>query len=253
MKLAAMQPYFFPYLGYFQLINAVDKFILYDNLNYIKWGWVNRNRLLVNHNPVFFIVPIKEKSSFIKIRDIRIDNKAPWKRKILNKCYLSYKKALFFDEIFPVIEKSINTDVEYLTDLNYFTIKLISGFMDIPTEIVNDVSNYESLEKDLSINYSDINTFFLHGQNLSDTKTIRAICICKNEQADTFINAIGGQKLYDKRVFERNGIHLYFIKTLPYSYRQNSKEFFASMSIIDILMNCGKAGTQKLLDNYELI
>ena len=253
MKLAIFQPYFFPYLGYFQLISALDKFILYDNLNYIKKGWMNRNRLIVNHNPFFINVPVIGQSSFKKIRDIRIDNKAPWKKKILNICYFNYKKALFFDEIFPIIEKSINIDVENLTDLNCSTIKLIAGFLDISTEIVNNTSNYETLEKDLSESNSDINTFYSRGQNLSDTKTIRAICICKNEQADTLINAIGGQTLYDKQVFERNGICLYFLHTLPYSYQQKSTQFFPDLSIIDTLMNCGKEGTKQLLHNYELV
>jgi hypothetical protein len=253
MKLAIMQPYFFPYLGYFQLISAVDKFILYDNLNFIKWGWLTRNRLIVNGKPAFIIVPVLAKSSFIKIRDIRINNKAHWKRKILNSIYLSYKKKLYFDVIFPVLEKSINVDVEYLTDLNSSTVRQIAEFLDISTEIVTDVSNYEALERNLSIRNSDLNAFYLREQNLSDIKTIRAISICKNEQAEVFINAIGGQELYDKQVFGRNGINLFFIHTIPYSYKQNSADFFPNMSIIDILMNCGKAGAQRLLNNHELI
>ena len=235
MKLAIFQPYFFPYLGFFQLISAVDKFILYDNLNYIKWGWVNRNRLLINGKPVFIIVPVLEKSSFTKIHEIRIINEARWKKKIIRSIYLNYKKSLFFDEIFPVIEKLINTDVEYLTEMNCATVKQISEFLEISTEIVSDISNYEPLEKGLSLSDSEINTFYLHEQNLSDIKTIRVLSICKNEQADTFVNAIGGQKLYDKQVFKRNGINLYFINTLPYSYRQNSEEFSFLLLLISFI------------------
>jgi len=253
MKLAIMQPYFFPYLGYFQLINAVDKFILYDNLNYIKYGWVNRNRLVVNGNPVFMIVPVLEKSSFMKIRDVQIDHTSRWKRKALKTIHLNYKKRSFFDEIFPMLEGIINADATYLTEINCAAIRQISEFLDIPAEIVTDISNYEPLENDLSLSDSDVNISYLREQNLSDTKTIRVLCVCKNEQADTFVNAIGGQALYDKKIFKRNGIDLYFIHSLPYSYEQNSKEFIRDMSIIDVLMNCGKTGTQQLLNNYELI
>jgi hypothetical protein len=255
MKLAIMQPYFFPYLGYFQLINAVDKFILYDNLNYIKWGWVNRNRLVLNGQPTFFIVPIQGKSSFRKIRDIRVDtkNEVRWRKKILGSIISGYRKASFFDEIFPVLEEVVNTYTEYLSDLNNLTVKRIAQLLDISTEITSDVSNYEALEKELSTGASDIYTFYRREQNLSDTKTIRALQICKNEQADVFINAIGGQALYDKAIFKKNRIDLYFINTLPYSYKQSSEEFFPSMSIIDVLMNCGPTDTQRLLNHYELI
>ncbi len=255
MKLAIMQPYFFPYLGYFQLIHAVDKFILYDNLNYIKWGWVNRNRVVLQGKPTFFIVPILGKSSFKKIRDTRVDikNEVRWKKKILNLMVSGYKKTSCFDEIYPLIEKIINTDAEYLTDINGSSIKQISEFLGISTQITTDISNYEILEKNLNKSDSDINTFYLHEQKLSDTKTIRAICICKNEQADIFVNAIGGQTIYDKNIFKKNGIDLYFLNSLSYAYRQNSEEFLPSMSIIDVLMNCGKTGTRRLLDNYELI
>ena len=200
-----MQPYFFPYLGYFQLIHAVDKFILYDNLNYIKWGWVNRNRLVLQGKPTFFIVPIMGKSSFRKIRDIRVDigSELRWKKKILKSIVSGYSKALFFDETFPLIEKIIEMEAEYLTDINSSSIKQISEFLGITTQITTDISNYEPLEKNLNKSDSDINTFYLHEQKLSDTKTIRVLCICKNEQADIFVNAIGGQTLYDKNILRK--------------------------------------------------
>lgn len=254
MKLGIMQPYFFPYIGYFQLINAVDKFILYDNLNFIKEKWINRNRLLViNGKPIFFRIPLKEKSSFSKIRDIRIDNDQKWKKKLLNQFYCNYRRSLFFDEVFPIIEKSIEKDIQFLTDINCYTIQLIAEFLDISTEIVIDTSNYELLEMELSKSDSEIKSFYLFEQKLMDIKSIRVICICKNEQADTFINAIGGQKLYDKQKFATNGIQLFFVNTLPYSYKQNSAEFIQDLSILDVMMNCGKEGTKNLLSNYVLI
>ena len=97
MKLAIMQPYFFPYIGYWQLINSVDTFIIYDNLNFIKEKWVNRNRLLaINGEPFYFRVPLLDKSSYKKIKDISIDFHQKWKRKILDSIYFNYKRSAFF-------------------------------------------------------------------------------------------------------------------------------------------------------------
>ena len=248
-----MQPYFFPYLGYFQLIQAVDKFILYDNVNYIKKGWVNRNRLVVQGRPRFIVVPLQQQSSAQKIRDARIDMTRDWRKRLFGTIYLNYKRCAFFDEVFPLIERVLAMDVEHLTELNCSSVRWIAEFLEIPTDIVTDVSNYEGLERDLSEETSRIREEYTQRQNLSDTKTIRIFLICRNEGAGTYINAIGGQALYDKSLFANNGIALWFVKTLPYSYEQRADEFFSSMSIIDVLMNCGKAGTKELLSRYELI
>ena len=106
MKLAIMQPYFLPYIGYFQAIHAVDKYILYDNLTFIKDAWMNRNRLMLSNGAITtFSVPIIAKSSNTMIADIRIDNSQKWAEKLLKTIFLNYKKAPFFDEIFPIFEK----------------------------------------------------------------------------------------------------------------------------------------------------
>lgn len=252
MKLAIMQPYFFPYLGYFQLIHSVDRFIMYDNLNYIKRGWISRNRILINGAPAPILVPVKARSSYAKIRDIRIDNAVEWRRKTL-RLLEHYGRAPFFDEIFPLVERSISSQTESLAELNKSSIKLICQYLQIRTEIVTDASNYDPLEHDLAASDSETHARYLGTQGLSDTKTIRVLCICKAEGATTFINAIGGQALYDKQVFARNGFGLFFVQTLPYSYQQKSPEFYPSMSIIDVLMNCGRDGTQQLLRNCELV
>ena len=114
MKLAIMQPYFFPYIGNFQLINAVDKFILYDNLNYIKEGWMNKNRILKkNKEPMYIIVPLEKKSSYKKCNQIKISKTGPWKKKMAKTVYYNYKSAPYFDKIFPIIESIINFDTDY--------------------------------------------------------------------------------------------------------------------------------------------
>ena len=96
MKAAVMQPYLFPYIGYFQLINAVDTFVVYDDVNYIKKGWINRNSILVNEKPFLFTVDLKEVSQNKLINEITIDENSNWKKNILRTIELSYKKAPFF-------------------------------------------------------------------------------------------------------------------------------------------------------------
>ena len=254
MKLAVFQPYFFPYLAYFQLISAVDKFILYDCLNYIRQGWVNRNRLLlVNGQPVYFVVPIKAQSSYSKICDILIDNQTNWRRKTCKQIEMNYRRSPFFEEVYPFVEKALTGKEDRLTDLNGATIRAVCAFLEIPTEIVTSDSEYEALEIELGKSESDAKTFYLRQQQLDDIKTIRVLEICRKEGAETYINASGGRNLYDKQVFARSGINLLFVRSLPYTYRQRSKEFFPDLSILDVLMNCGKMGTRQLLRNYELI
>jgi hypothetical protein len=248
VKLAIMQPYFFPYLGYFQLIHATDRFILYDNLYYIKKGWINRNRILeINRGPVFWGVNVQTKSSYTKIREIRIDHTTQWQKKVIKQVYYNYKRSRFFNEVFPIIETTINEDYEFLTDLNEISIKRVAIFLDISTEIVREHLRYETLEQELAL------TDYSRVKNGEDRKSKRIISICKNEQADIYINLPGGQGLYDKKTFAEAKIDLQFIKTLPYSYHQNADTFYSDLSIVDVLMHCGKEGTKRLLTQYELI
>ena len=256
MKLAIMQPYFMPYIGYFQAINAVDKYILYDNLNFIKDAWVNRNRLLLcNGNVSTFSVPIIAKSSNTKIVDIRIDNSQKWGEKLLKTIFLNYKKVSDFDEIFPLLETILSRKYDFLSELNVLSIKTIAEFLSIGTVIEYDNSKYISLEDNLLLvdqqNYSPF-------QYLEKTQPIkkvaRVIAICKAEGATSLINAIGGQSLYSQEEFAKYGIDLKFVQTdLDLRYNQFSHEFTSNLSIIDVLMHNGKARTKQLLNAYTLI
>jgi hypothetical protein len=255
MKLGIMQPYFFPYLGYFQGIYAVDKYILYDNLAYIKDGWMNRNRLLVvKGKPTYFIVEIKRKSSNKKISEIEVVDGIFWRQKILKSIFYNYRNRPFFEEIYPLIERVINSDVKFLSELNFYSIIVVSNYLDIKTNITTDTSKYLELENKLSCERADLFSLFPSIKlNKPERKVVRAIEICRSEGANIFINAIGGQTLYDKAEFLRNNIKILFVKTNKYSYQQSTAEFHPNLSIIDVLMNCGKDGTKKLLNEYTLI
>ena len=241
-----MQPYFFPYIGYFQAIKAVDKYILYENLNYIKEGWMNKNRIQIKkQKPNYISVSLQKKSSNKKIKHVELNNLFNWKKKLINKVYLNYKGSAFFYEVFPLIEDCINIEADLLHNYNSDIIKKIAGFLEIETEIQSENREYLDLEYNLEKGFLDL------GEN--DIKTNRALEICKKERADVFINAIGGRELYSKARFKKEGIDLYFVKTNEISYIQFSDQFYPNLSIIDVLMNCGKENTKSLLNNYELI
>ena len=256
MKLAIMQPYFFPYIGYFQAIHAVDKYILYENIDYIKEGWVHRNRILVKYRePKYISVNIETKSSNTKISEIKLCNNEIWKKKILHTIKYNYSGSAFFKEIYPLVEKIINQDADYIHIFNSNCIMTICSYLDISTKIQYSNQHYLEMEKTLDEEYDKeekdrlISTPY---RNL-EKKTARMLTICEKEGADVFINAIGGQNIYKKEVVKDYGIDLFFIKTQEISYPQFSHSFVPNLSIIDVLMHCGKEGTIDLLHKYTLI
>jgi hypothetical protein len=255
MKLAIMQPYFFPYIGYFQCIHAADKYILYENLDYITEGWMHRNRILVkNSQPVYINARLSGKSSNKKISEIALDPSPQWKRKLLNSIQLNYGGSAYFEEVFPLIQNLVNGPHELLFEYNAAIIRGISSFLGIDTEIVSRNSNYLSLEEQLETIDGNNYGSFPHLELTRPIKKVaRVLEICAAEKAAVFLNAIGGQELYSKDEFKAYGIDLFFIKTGNIHYPQFSREFYPHLSVIDVLMHNGKQGTKELLNNYELV
>jgi hypothetical protein len=236
MKLAIMQPYIFPYIGYFQLINAVDKFVIYDDVNFIKQGWINRNNILVQGKPLFFTIPLQNQSSFIKINQVFINEKAyvSWLPKFLKTLEQSYKKAPYFDQIFNLVSSTLAGDFNQITisTLARRSIESVLVYLGITTEIVTTSAIYCNSE-------------------LSGKK--RVIDICKEENATHYINPIGGQELYDSHTFEDNSLALSFIKSLPIQYSQINDTFIPWLSIIDVLMHNSIDDVKIMLTKFELI
>lgn len=253
MTLGIMQPYFMPYLGYFQAIAAVDKYILYGNLTFIKDGWMNRNRVLLKNGQVQMIsVPLLHKSSDTMIYDIQIDNSKPWQKKFLKTLFLNYKSAPFFEEIYPFIENLLSSQYVTLEELNVCSIRSIASYLDITTEIESNSYKYEKVEQTLDIWETNPQTLS-YLVTKPERKVARVIEICRQEGCHDFINAIGGQILYDKKEFAIYDIDLKFVHTNSISYQQNGNEFVPNLSIIDVLMFNGKEGTQELLNEYTLV
>jgi len=232
MKLAIMQPYFFPYIGYWQLIHAVSRFVIYDDVNYIKGGWINRNRLLINGNPAYITVPLHQPSSFKRICDITLQPSPSWRDKRVKMIETTYRRAPSFAVVFPVVEQLIRYETDSLPDYLAHQLRTLSAFMGINTEFVTTSRRYENND--------------LAGQQ-------RVLDICDREGATTYINPQGGQELYDPVIFRDRGISLRFMVTRPLRYRQRSAGFVPNLSIIDALMEIGPVEIRPHLEAFDLI
>jgi len=231
MKIAIMQPYLFPYIGYFQLINAVDKFVILDDVNYINKGWINRNRILVNGKEYLFTVPLKKSSQNKLIFECELaDDK--WKQKLIRTIEMNYKKAPFFCQNFEIIKTIIDYNEINLSKYLCNQIEVLCNYLNITTEIVKTSLYY--------------NNSHLKAQE-------KIMDICKKEKTDVYINAFGGQKLYSKEYFKENNIEIKFIKSNPITYKQFNNEFVPWLSIIDVMMFNSKEEIKEMLNKYELI
>lgn len=214
-KVAIMQPYIFPYFGYWQLLNVVDTFIIYDDVNFIKRGWVNRNNILNNGKPSMFTIPLIKASQNKLINEINIVSDNLWKQKLLKTIVASYKKAPYFNAVYPMIEEIINNNETNISVYIEFQLKKIATYLNITTTI--------------KIASKEYNNRRLKGQE-------RILDICIKEKASQYINPIGGLDLYEKDKFIENGLKLNFINSKNIEYKQFKNNFVPFLSIIDLLM-----------------
>ena len=232
MKLAIMQPYIFPYIGYFQLIKAVEKFVLYDDVNFINRGWINRNRILVNGSDSMFTIPLKDASQNKLINEIDVNWDSNWKNKFLKTIEQAYKKAPFYENVLPIIQKTIDVEETQFSKIIENNLILICEYLNIKTEIISSSVIYQNTDKKAQE---------------------RILDICFQEKANHYINPIGGLELYDKEDFAKENMKMDFIKSLPFEYKQFKNEFVPWLSMIDVLMFNSKEEINKFLDNYELV
>ncbi|OWY28112.1 WbqC family protein [Herbaspirillum robiniae] len=231
-RLAIMQPYLFPYIGYWQLMRAADRFVVYDDVNYINRGWINRNRLLINGEPAFITLPLLQASQNRKICDIEIAPAAQWQKKMLRMIEVTYKKAPYFAEVFPVLETILSSDERNLARFLAHQLELLARLMGMSTQFVLTSRSYGN-------------------DGLAAQE--RILDICRREQAEVYINAQGGRELYEPASFAREGIDLRFIAMRPQAYVQRSAGFTPYLSIIDALMEVGPANMGPHLDAYDFV
>lgn len=234
MKVGIMQPYFFPYIGYFQLLNFVDAFVVYDEIKYTKQSWINRNRFLLNNQPHFFTIGLRKDSDFSNISERFLSNQYLKKdhKKIIAQLQNTYQKAPFFDEIFPLIQDCFTFDADNLFDYILYSLHRICGYLEIQTPLI--VSS--DLDADANLK-----------------KEQRVISIAKELKGTRYINPIGGLDLYHPHDFSKEDIQLYFLKTKEIIYPQFQEPFHPYLSIIDVLFFNDKTIVQDYLTQFSLI
>lgn len=229
MKLAIMQPYLFPYLGYFQLIRAVDAFVVYDDVNYIKGGWINRNFILAQGDKQLITLPLQGASPNQLINQVLIGGR---QNKLVETIRHNYSKAPQFSIVFPLIEDILMRREKNLARFLDYQLRRICDYLELRSHWY--VSS--ALKKDNE----------LRGQD-------KVLAICEELGATHYINVPGGRSLYDRESFAELGMQLSFIRPKTVAYRQFGKEFVPNLSIVDVMMFNDQAQCAKLLGEYELV
>jgi hypothetical protein len=232
MKLAIMQPYFLPYVGYFQLIAAVDRFVFLDDVNFINRGWINRNHLLLHGQKHRFTIPLAGASQNRRINEIQVDGDARWRAKLLRTIETAYRRAPSFAAVFP----------------------WVAGLISECTGPIGDVARRSVREacRHLSIDGKLVDSSAVYGNDhLAGAERIRAICIA--ERAAVYVNPPGGRELYEPGFFRDKGIELQFLEPELAPYPQPSTEFIPGLSILDVLMHCDAAQASRIARMGKLV
>lgn len=232
MILGIMQPYFMPYIGYWQLMNAVDEYVIYDDVTYIKQGWINRNRILVNGEIKYFNLPLIGSSSNKLINEIMVNNDSRVIDKNMRKIENAYKKAPYYKKASELLEQIMRSGKENVASYIKYSFEIICEYLCIDTKIMLS----SDLEKD--------NT--LQGQD-------KIISICHLLNATEYYNAVGGKELYSYETFQEHGIKLSFLKTDTIIYQQFGQDFVPNLSLIDVLMFNSADEIKQMLGRYSLI
>lgn len=232
MRIGIMQPYLLPYIGYFQLLQYVDRFVIYDDIQYTKKGWINRNRFLRNGTAVTFTVPVQKASDYLDVK-CRHVAEAYNPQKLLAQIKGAYGKAPFFEQAFPVIEDVLTYESADLFDFLHHGLVRTCAYLDIQTPIL--VSS--SIEPDTG----------LKGQ-------VRVLSLCEKLGAREYINPIRGLDLYQASAFRERGITIGFMKRADVRYAQFGPDFLSDLSVLDVMMfNTPDAARHLIETGYELV
>jgi hypothetical protein len=230
--IAVMQPYLFPYLGYFQLIAAADVFVLGDDLQYVRSGWVNRNRILHNDEARLITFPLKKDRFQLQINQRQLcDHFSDEAERLIRLIAESYQQAPYFAQVMPLVERLIHFPQQNISLYAEHAIREMCAYLHIVTPIMRS---------------SDL----ILGSPAD--KQERIIRIAHTFEATTFITPEGGSVVYDRDHFARNRLLVRFFRMNPVEYRQFRQPFVANLSIIDVLMfNCVEQ-VQQMLTQYRL-
>ena len=234
MKIGIMQPYFFPYLGYFQLINAVDRFILFDDVQYIRHGWINRNRILKPaEGHQYILMALAEHGRDAEIKNVKAKEGYEWKEKILRQVAHYKKRSPYYPQVYDLLLQCFQHDETDITRLNGCYLKSVCDYIGISFKI--------EISSEMDFDYSAV----------TDAGEW-ALAISRQLQAVEYINPPGGVALFDKSKFENSNVRLSFIHPHLAGYSQRRPTFEPGLSIIDILMFNSPAQVREMLNDYTL-
>lgn len=232
MKIGIMQPYFMPYIGYWQLLNAVDEYVIYDDVNFIKGGWINRNRILNGKEVQYINVQMRGASPNKRINQIAVQGDKGYIEKTKRTLQNAYHNARCFDDAYPLVEDILDCEKENLAQYLAYSIERVCDYLGIHTRL--KISS--ALDKD---------------NTLKGEEKVLDICRCLG--ADVYYNAIGGRDLYSFSHFQEKGIRLFFLQTEEISYSQGKNGFVPNLSIIDVMMHNPVGKIQEMLQAYTLL
>lgn len=230
-SVAIMQPYVFPYIGYFQLITAVDEFVFLDDVNFIKKGWINRNYLYSKQGALLFTIPLTSTSQNQTIQNTSIFYGEDWAKKLIRQIEQNYGKAPYFKEVLPIAQAVFQTKWDSISKLAIESIIATFRYLDVPFNF--------KLSSDMKIEG-------LAGQE-------RIISINKTLGADRYINASGGKELYENKHFIGAGIDLKFLEASKFEYNQFNKPNTQPYSILDALMFNSRQSVREALASFALV
>lgn len=230
-----MQPYFFPYLGYFSLIKHTDQWVVFDTVQYIHRGWVNRNRLLSPSQEGFsyMTVPIVKQSRDTLIKNTLINHSQDWKSKIRGQVNYYKKHAPFFPETKEILENILSYETNSISELNIAALDIVCKYLDIPF-------NYSVFSED---------RMGIHSVGEPDEWALE---ISKKMGASIYINPPGGKAFFNKEKFDKVGIGLMFLTQKLSPYSTAPFKFVPGLSIIDVMMFNSPKEINKMLDEYDL-
>lgn len=232
-SIAIMQPYFFPYLGYFQLLYAVDEFIFLDDVKFIKRGWINRNKFLTNMGEVKYItIPVKSETTDKDVLEVKTVLGEGKQIELLNKMSEWYSKAPYFDHVFPIFEQAVLHESEFLCDLSMLSIQKTAEYLGL----------VKSFDRSSRIQNSK-----------NFRRANRIIQISREKNVKNYINAPSGKEIYDIDYFKERGIQLKFLVPGQVKYCRFGQQFSDSLSILDIMMfNSPETIRNKIIPKYAL-
>lgn len=232
MKLAIMQPYFLPYVGYFQLIAAVDKFVFLDDVQFIMRGWINRNRLLKEGGDWMFTIPLVGASQNRLISEIEVVDPAQWQRKLLGTIQHLYRKSPYYPQVFPWLERLLSESDRAVATWTKNSVRAVLKYVGIERNLIDTSATYQNRD--------------LKGAD-------RIVDICRQEQAACYVNPPGGRELYSPPAFAAIHCELKFLQPNLIAYPQYQHDFVPGLSILDAMMFNSPEQLRALIECGEVV